>query len=169
MSSRLPSRLPSYIEKISAITNLAKGILPTVTGWTVAPTSLANATDESLTTVTGEGTGQIVTVETNNVNEVTIDLGSPKAVVRIIAKVGMRKYRAIGSHSINMRAGELDTLSDELIASASTPSITEVITYLQGSPVSTSVLVRYISLRSYDSDSAYGPYLKVYEVLVFGY
>ena len=148
--------------------NLAYGLTPTATVWNVAPTTLTNLTDGNLTTVTGEGNRASTAVETNNLQEITIDLGAVKSVSRIVAKIGIRSQNAITT-TARLRAGEADDLTDEQIGGdISTTSASEVVRYIQSSPTSQTALVRYINLRIWGAGDANLSYLKVYEVLVNG-
>lgn len=147
--------------------NRCFGLTPTATGWTTPPTTLTNATDNDLTTVTGEGTGQAQAGEAEDINEITIDLGSIMAISRIMVKVGFRTANALETMTVNLRAGESAShAGNEVIGTAvTTASTSEVVRYIQGSPTGNASLVRYVSLYLYGNSGNYASYMKLYEVI----
>lgn len=147
--------------------NRCFGLTPVATGWTTPPTTLTNATDNDLTTVTGEGTGQAQAGEAEDINEITIDLGSIMAISRIMVKVGFRTANALETMTVNLRAGESAShAGNEVIGTAvTTASTSEVVRYIQGSPTGNASLVRYVSLYLYGNSGNYASYMKLYEVI----
>lgn len=59
--------------------NILRGILPVASGWTTAPTDLANVTDGDIATVTGTGSKNIAAGAV--VGYLTFDLGSVKTCI----------------------------------------------------------------------------------------
>lgn len=162
---------PQYADP--KIRNLAKGITPTATGWTTPPTSLGNATDEVMTTVTGEGTGQAVTVETNNVNELTVNLGAvQRQPLVVFIKLGIRSSYTGTLSYCACRVGGLDTLSDPQVgATVSHTETTEAIRYILGCIVTAptvAIYPRYLSLRAWNAVATRYPLVKFYEIIIVG-
>ena len=145
---------------------LAEAITPTIAGWNTDPTNLANFTDRNLATVTGTGQLLDVGAETNNIGEITVDLGSAKPVSRIVAKVGL--WGAGTTANLQLRAGESNDLTDEAIGTVAGAGAAEVVRYIQGSPAVGGALVRYISLRGWWTGVFQITSYKFYELYVFG-